>query len=135
LRFLAFKSPAPEDVEGLDLEDLAYPDIARYSDDQRDHAEGQPQVSEGDHRCVVGQPGPGDPDHQRHQADAQSIADQRSDSGALALAGFGGAGSVSGLSGVISIVNILSGACAVCPKEGSFASPELPRIRSYFSEE
>ena len=67
----------PENVEGLDGADFAYPHIAPHSGDQHDHGEGQPQVPEGDHPRVVGQPRSDDRDHQGHQTDAQAIAGQR----------------------------------------------------------
>ena len=50
----------PEDVEGLDFENLADSDIAGDSGNEQDHAEGQSQVPERNHRCVVGQPVAGD---------------------------------------------------------------------------
>src|ERR1035438_2523689 len=66
----------PEDVEGFDFQDLPNAYIAGDPGDHDDHAEGQAQVPEGDHRGVVGHPGPGNGNHQRDQPDTQTIARQ-----------------------------------------------------------
>src|ERR1022692_1949790 len=75
------RSLSPEDIEGFDRQHLADPDVARYRGDDDHHDEREAEISERDDGRIVRQLQPRQPNHERAQTDAETVARERYERG------------------------------------------------------